>query len=132
MVRHRSQPSSVLRGLKARELRGLAPRSVLPADEATEWAGGGERVSSCSERPRRTSKVLDWLVPVALVVAAAVAEGKACERTSLADLRVKVASTLLGRDRRSEAPVEVESDARAPWSRLMAVTMVVAVMAGEV
>lgn len=66
MVRHRSQPSSVLRGLKARELRGLPPRSVLPADEATECAGGGDRVSICSERPRRTEKVLPWLAPAVL------------------------------------------------------------------
>lgn len=50
---------------------------------------------------------------------------KACESMSLADLRVKVVSTLLGGDRRF-------ADAPTPWSWLVAVTVVVAVMAGDV
>lgn len=77
------------------ELKGLVPRSVLPADEATEWTAGGERVPPCSEGPRRMAKASRWLVP------AVEAEGKALARRSLAALRVKVDAASVERERKS-------------------------------
>lgn len=58
-------------------------------------------------------------------------EGKACDRMSWAVLRLKVVVASLERVREVAVPTDCERDAVPRWSWLVAVTMVVAVMAGE-